>query len=399
MMATVRVLSVMEATTVTGPVKNLLSFSRLVRSSRFQGGMGPRVDLSIATFQRSRGPDDPPNAFLDAARADGVEVDVIRERFRFDPGVIRELSRIVHRRAPHIIQTHMVKSHFLVKLSGLWRRYVWVAYHHGYTTTDWKMLAYNQLNRWSLPSATRVVAVCVPFAAELSRAGVAADRITVCHNSVAAPAPVGQREREALRATLGVAEDERLVLAVGRLSREKGHVDLVRALAILRGLNVELKWKLAIVGEGPERRRIERVARAEGVDRRVVFAGHTGNVWPYYAIADLLALPSHSEGSPNVLLEAMAAGLPVVAAAVGGVPELAAHEKSALLVPPGDVTAFAAALNRLLTDVPLARRLGAAAARATVGFSPEAYASSLVNIYRQLVPGARVPAGLRTRSG
>jgi len=190
-----------------------------------------------------------------------------------------------------------------VKLSGLGRRHLWVAYHHGYTTTDWKMLAYNQLNRLSLPSAARVITVCGPFAEELSRTGVPAGRIMICHNSVVESRRVSEEERRALKEKLGMAKDERLVLAVGRLSREKGHADLVRALAILRGLNSELKWKLVIVGDGPERERVERMARAKGVERCVLFAGQIGDVKPYYAIADVLALPSHSEGSPNVLLE------------------------------------------------------------------------------------------------
>src|SRR6266702_3033591 len=306
MMATFRLLCVMEATTVTGPGKNLLNFCRLARSPHFQAAMGARVEVSIVTFHRRGGPsyhngqerqelDDSPNSFVEAARAQGVEVDVIEERFCFDPRVIWELRRLVRSRAPHIIQTHMVKSHFLVKLSGLDRRYAWVAYHHGYTTTDWKMVAYNQLNRWTLPSAARVITVCSPFAEELSRTGVSADRIVICHNSVVAPRLVTDKERQALREKLGVADNARVVLAVGRLSREKGHADLVSALAILRGLNSELKWKLVIVGDGPERERSERVARAKGVDGCVLFVGHISDVDPYYAIADALVLPSHSE--------------------------------------------------------------------------------------------------------
>jgi glycosyltransferase involved in cell wall biosynthesis len=409
MMATFRLLCVIEATTVTGPAKNLLNFCRLARSPDFQAAMRARVEVSIVTFHRLRGRsyhngqerqelDNSPNSFVAAARAEGIEVDVIEERFRFDPRIIWKLRRVVRSRAPHIIQTHMVKSHFLVMLSGLGQRHLWVAYHHGYTTTDWKMVAYNQLNRWSLPSAARVITVCSPFAEELARTGVPADRIVICHNSVVAPRRVTNEELRALREKLGVAEGERLVLAVGRLSREKGHADLVRAVAILRGLNSELKWKLVIVGDGSERGRVERMARAKGVEQGVFFTGQIDDVEPYYAIADVLALPSRSEGSPNVLLEAMATGLPVVAMAVGGVPEIVVNEKSALLVRPGDVGKFAAALNRLLTDAPLARRLATEAAGAVAGFSPEAYAGSLVRIYRGLVPDVSVSATSQTRS-
>lgn len=414
MTRTIKILAVMEATTVTGPAKNLLNFCRLARSDVFADAGLPRVEVSIATFHRAtperhgngsaRGDDgdegEAPNPFVAAARDAGIGVDVIRERARFDPRVIAGLRGAVARRAPNIVQTHMVKSHFLVKLSGLGRERPWVAYHHGYTSTDRKMLAYNQLNRWSLPSAARVITVCGPFAARLAREGVRPERIVVRHNSVVAPPRASVEERHALRGELGVAAGERLVLAVGRLSHEKGHADLVEALGVLREQNTALEWKLVVVGEGPERERVERAARERGLESRIVFAGHAADVRPFYAAADALALPSHSEGSPNVLLEAMAAGLPVVATAVGGVPEIADDEESALLVAPRDARAFADALGRLLTDEGLARRLVAsAAARVAAEFSPESYARSLVELYNALAADGTRPALAQTIRG
>lgn len=355
------------------------------------------VEVSIATFHRPpvylpegsqaasvAGP--APNSFVAAARAEGVKVDVIHERFRFDPRVTKQLRNIVSQHAPDIIQTHMVKSHFLVKLSGIHDRYPWIAYHHGYTTTDLKMRAYNQLNRWSLPSARRVIAVCRPFADQLSRVGVQPERLVVCHNSIVRPSPITEDQRSVLRQKLNLVNGERVVLSVGRLSREKGHTDLVAALAVLRELDPELRLKLIIIGEGPTRAQVERVAQQAGLTDRVTFLGQISDVQPYYAIADALALPSHSEGSPNVLLEAMAAGIPVVASAVGGVPEIAVDESSALLVPARDTQKFARALYRVLTDTELAQRLGEAAiARVEDEFSPESYARMLVGTYDKLL--------------
>jgi len=396
MMRTIKVLSVIEATTVTGPAKNLLNFNRLVRSPLFQESELPRVEVSIVTFHRSHthgnGLRDyersaSPNAFVAAARAEGIEVDVIRESFRFQPSIIRRLRAIVAQRRPDIIQTHMVKSHFLIKLAGLGKKYPWLAYHHGYTTTDLKMRAYNQLNRWSLPSATRVITVCDAFAKQLSRTGVRADRIVVCHNSVAAPRRVTNEEQQALKGKLAIAADERVVLAVGRLSREKGQRDLIDAGAVLNRMESALKFKLVVVGEGPERESLERASREQGLRAQVLFIDHVGDVAPYYAIADALALPSHSEGSPNVLLEAMAAGVPVVATNVGGVPEIAIDCETALLVPPHDPQLFANAVRRILIDADLAQALSDNAKTRASHFSPESYVRSLISIYEDLVSG------------
>jgi glycosyltransferase involved in cell wall biosynthesis len=383
--APIRLLALMEATTVTGPAKLLIDFCGRARSLADTEPGATRVETSVVTFQRG----DPaaPNRFVEAARAAGVEVDVIRERFRFDPGVVAQLRRVFELRAPDIVETHMIKSHFLVRLAGLARRRPWVAFHHGYTTTDLKMRLYNQINRLTLPYATRVATVCGPFARQLERAGVRPERVFVRHSSVAAAdARAGEVEARGLRARLGVAEGERVILSVGRLSREKGHADLVRALGHLAETSPGLKFKAVIVGDGPERASLEAESASLGLKGRVVFAGHANDVRPFYAAADCMALPSHSEGSPLALLEAMAAGLPVVATAVGGVPEVAADGETALLVRARDPRAFASALARVLSDETLARSLAAnASARVASDFSPEARARALVEFYAGLV--------------
>lgn len=397
MQPAIKLLSLIEATTVTGPAKNLLDFCRLTRSPELQEAGFPLVDVSIVTFHRSpeqasangreiEEEQSSPNSFVTAARAAGVNVDVITERFRFDPNSISQLRRLVALRTPDIIQTHMVKSHFLTKLSGLGKRYPWVAYHHGYTTTDLKMRAYNQLNRWSLPSANKVITVCGAFARDLAREGVKSERIVVCHNSVVAPRQETDDERRALKSNLKIEEEKKIILAVGRLSAEKGHADLVDALARLVDLNSSLDVQLLIVGEGPEDERLMTAVQQKGLNQHVVFIGHVHDVAPFYAIADAVALPSHSEGSPNVLLEAMAKGIPVVATSVGGVPEIATDSETALLVPSRNPERMAIALERVLIDESLARKLGEnARAHVLTHFSPEIHAESLVRIHEQVL--------------
>ena len=388
-----KILSIIEATTVTGPAKNLLNFCRLMRSPGFCRDGAPQIEISIVTFDRVAGNRDATgNAFVAAARDSGITVDVITERFRFDRAVIKQLRDVVAKRAPDVIQTHMIKSHFLVKLSGLGKQYPWIAYHHGYTSTDLKMQFYNQLNRWSLPSADLVIAVCGEFANQLAAAGVQKDRIRVSHNAVKAPRIVSSDEKLSLRERLRIAGGEKVLVAVGRLSREKGHADLIESIALLRAAEPDLKFKLLLVGDGPEQVNLTRAVAERNLESHVVFVGHVGDVAPFYSIADVLVLPSHSEGSPNVLLEAMAAGLPVVATSVGGVPEIATSEVNSLLVPSRDPSAFAEALRRVLYEVVLARTLKSNAVARAGEFSPESHAQSLIQIYQELVlvPGALV---------
>jgi glycosyltransferase involved in cell wall biosynthesis len=380
----IKLLDIVEATTVNAVAKNAIEFHSSVRP----GPEPPatiKIQSSLATFERGISSNGTQNEFVVAARKAGLKVDVIPESFRYDPRVISTLRELVQDRAPDLILTHHVKSHFLIKLSRLSQQYHWVAFHHGYTATDRKTRAYNYLDRWSLPSADRVITVCQSFAKDLADAGVPAERISVQHNSIRVQPPASPEEVKALKRRFGIAENERVVLAVGRLSQEKGHLDLISAFARLRDAHPDLVAKLVIAGDGPERGRLEAAVNALGLSERVIFAGHINNVRVFYAAADLLALPSHSEGSPNVLLEAMAAGVPIVATTVGGVPEIVEDSKSALLVSAGDPEALAAAIARLLTDKELARRLAADAATAAARYTPESYVDSLLAIYREVI--------------
>jgi len=248
-----------------------------------------------------------------------------------------------------------------------------------------KVRMYNQLDRWSLRAAHTVVAVCSAFGRDLVRTGIAPERIAVRHNMIWPFVPPPASAVQELRTRLGLPERAQVILCVGRFSPEKGHLDLLRAVAML---NQAHPFRLVLVGDGAERSSLEREIVRLGLQGRVILAGHQPDVNAYYAMADVLALPSHSEGSPNVLLEAMAAGLPVVATAVGGVPEIVTHEESALLVDERSPEKYRAALARLLTDEQLRKRLAASALQATERFTPEAYVSGILEIYRKTLATA-----------
>ena len=148
------------------------------------------------------------------------------------------------------------------------------------------MSAYNRLNRWSLPTADRVITVCEAFACELVQAGVTREQIHVQHNSIRPGPSVSAAKVEALKIRLGVGPDESIVLSVGRLSREKAHIDLLGAFNHLLKSNPEANSKLVLVGGGVERDRLEAAAGSMGIGGRVIFTGEQSDVQPYYAAAD-----------------------------------------------------------------------------------------------------------------
>jgi len=378
-MKSIRLLAIIEASTITGPAKNLLEFARTARS----GEAGPAVEVSIAVFRRPGEPD----LFLRAARQLSIPVDPIAESGRFDRSVMAGLSALAGRLQPDLIQSHAVKSHFLVRASGLNRLAPWIAFHHGYTWPDLRARLYNQIDRWSLRAARRVVTVSQPFRQELIRRGVAPQRIETVHNAIQPDwgrGAAGAATAE-LRARLGIGPAAKVVLIVGRLSREKDHLALLRAVQqVGRGPAGESApaTHLLIVGEGPERARIEAAIRDMELSGRVTLTGQVPSAEPYYAIADLAVLSSLSEGSPNALLEAMSAGVPVVATAVGGIPEIVSDRASALLVAPGNANALCAAMRELLVNPSLARQMAERAHQLILSHhTPEARTRRLVEIY------------------
>ena len=372
-MRPLRLLAIIEARTLTGPAKNLIEFAQLA------GAHG--VEMSTATFTRA----EDSNLFLDTARRESVPVFPIPERRRFDRDVIHAIAELVSVVQPDIVQTHAVKSHFLVRLAEVHRRVPWIAFHHGYTWSGRRARLYNQLDLWSLRAATKVITVSEPFRRQLQRRGVAADRIEIVHNAIRPDwaAEAGKPENSTtLRAEMNIAPDCHVVLSVGRLSREKDHVTLLEAMSLLPK---RFATHLVIVGEGPERRRIEKRIASLGIAGSVTLTGQQNSAEPYYGIANMAVLSSRSEGSPNALLEAMAAGVPVVATDVGGVSEIAVHDDTALLVPPGDPGELAEFMGRLIREPQLGPRL-AARARQIVRerYAPEQRTKRLVHIYRKV---------------
>jgi glycosyltransferase involved in cell wall biosynthesis len=376
---TIRVLTLIENATVTGPARNVIEFGKMAAHAEEDL---PAVEVTLVTYQRGA----EASALAKAAKEAGLAVSTIAERRRWDTSVLGQLKRVVTEINPDILETRNVKSHFLVRLTRLHRKYPWIAWNHGYTTTSRLDELYTRLDKWSLKGAYRVVTVCQPFANHLAKLGVRKNKITILHNSVKPFVEPHAEEVERTWRKLGIADDEAIILSVGRLSQEKGHADLIRAAAILSGLPEAPRFRVAIVGDGPEREPLSRLALELGVQQRIKFAGFQREMGPYYAMATVLAVPSHSEGSPNVVLEAMAAGLPIVANEVGGIPEILEQDATGLMVTPRSPDAMARAILRVLTDDELRERIAATAKEcAATEYTPQAYRRALVEFYQSTV--------------
>lgn len=234
----------------------------------------------------------------------------------------------------------------------------------------------------------RYLAVSRDIARELvEQLGWPEEKIEVSYNAVdlqrvEVAAPPGLREQ------LG-GETRPLVLTPARLDAQKGHRTLFEAIAQVPDA------VFLLAGEGPEREPLEALAAQLGIDDRVRFLGRREDVPQLLAACDVFALPSLYEGSSLAVLEAMAAGAPVVSSAIGGTDELIEDGGSGLLVPPGDAEALAAALRRLLDDPELRESLAARAReRVERDLTRERMAARVTGVYRELLGGA--PEGVES---
>lgn len=225
----------------------------------------------------------------------------------------------------------------------------------------------------------RYLAVSRDIAAELvERLGWPAAKIEVVYNAVDAErvpvvAPPGLRRE--LR-----AEGRPLVLTPARLDAQKGHATLFAAIAEVPDA------VFVLAGEGPEREPLEALAGRLGIDDRVRFLGRREDVPELLAACDLFCLPSLYEGSSLAVLEAMAAGIPIVSSAIGGTDELIEDGRSGLLVPPGDAVALAAALRRALAEPELGVEMAVRAReRVDGGLRREQMAARVADVYRELL--------------
>ena len=318
-------------------------------------------------------------------RALGREIRGVR-----DLGALLELIGIIRRVRPDIVHTHTAKAGTLGRLAAWWCGVPAIVHtYHGHVFKGYfsstRSRAFVAIERWLARRTDRLVAVSDVVRNELLELGIG---VTAQYAVV----PLGleldrfvnaERSRGQLRAELGIPADVPLVGIVARLVPIKAHEVFLRAAAILAAR--EAGARFLIVGDGERRAELEALSTNLGLDRSVEFLGWRSDLDRVYADLDLVVLCSRNEGLPVALIEAQAAGRPVVATGVGGVPDLVVSGDTGLLVPPDDPDALARAIQSLLDDVEMRDRLGRAGRRRVVpAYNAERLLEDIDLLYREL---------------
>lgn len=346
-----------------------------------------RLDASVYSgFLISFLEDNRDNEILMQAQREGIEHQGISMNSPFDIGAWMQLRKEVRTNAVNLLCVHGYKATVMGSWIHKTLRIPTLAFSRGYTAENLKVAFYEYIDRLALRHVSGIVCVSAGQREKLETLGVRTKNMWVVHNAVVTPevVPDSRPIRATILKRLALPEGSMICLSAGRLSPEKGHEDLIRAIAALRERSDG--WHFVFCGDGPCQAQLEKLAQTLQIQNRVHFAGFRKDLPEIFQAMDLFVLPSHSEGLPNVVLEAFSYGKAVVATSVGGVPELVEDGLSGIVVQPRQPALLAEAMARCMADGGLRQTLGDAG-RCTVRsrFTFEEQNRILQSIYAQVL--------------
>ncbi|MFH1681083.1 MAG: glycosyltransferase, partial [Candidatus Eisenbacteria bacterium] len=330
------------------------------------------------------------------ARERGLAVFPVLSMRYLAPLAVRRAARLLRRRAVRLVHAEYSKD--------LWTLVPAARLAGGIPVILTKRLASSvdkkdPVHRFLFARTTRVIAISSAIRENLlKRTTIPPDRIVTIPNGVdLGRFPAGASERAAVRAELGIPERAPLAGLVGRISRGKGHLDFLGAAAAIKDRIPGVRFLVVgSVTKGEERyaREVEAIVGEAGLDERVLFTGFREDIPRILSALDLLVVPSRSEAFGNVVLEGMAASLPVLACGEAGIRDIVVDGETGLLFPPGDREKLAAALVRILEHPALGREMGARGrTRAEDLFDRKKRTDRIEALYREVLDESRREAG------
>jgi glycosyltransferase involved in cell wall biosynthesis len=343
-------------------------------------------DVRLAALEKKRASS---TAIVTAARSAGIVATSIPCRGWLDWAAIQALKALITEEKIEILHCHEPKSRIYGAVVSRMTGIPIVATHHLWTGQNLRTRVVESIDATALHGCDKVVAVSSPIAHSVRRVLIPERRIEVIPNGIDLTSFKDRDEfqNDEIRASLSIPPGVPVVGAVGRLDVQKGHERLIEAARRVTDAGQDAFF--VILGEGVERPRLEALVRDLGLLDRVLLPGYKSDIRPYLAMVDVFAMPSRREGTPMALLEAMAMKKPVVATAVGGVPDVLSNGVDGIMLPEnGD--GLADALLTLLRDTAFARQMARAGRRRVeTEFSSFRMAARYEDVYRHCLRSCR----------
>jgi glycosyltransferase involved in cell wall biosynthesis len=364
-MKTIRVLHLIASRGLYGAEQVLVNLLPALRSSGFDPALG-----CICSADSAAGD------FIAAVQSRGIPVFAIREGGRTGIGSFYRIWEVLRRTGADILHTHGYKATIIGGLAGRIARKTLMSTCHGEATKRPDLATYLSAENIFLRRAFHVFPVSTAIRHELLARGVPEQRLAVVYNGIDDPVMNGKRPKD----YSGGSDWSPHLVSVGRLIDTKRFDLAIEAVSVLRREYPSIV--LSIAGDGPCEGALRERVNDLGLQDHVRFLGYIKDTPRLYESADIFLLPSETEGSPIVLLEAMAFSLPIVITSVGAIPEMVNDRTSALLIKPGDLESLVGAMRELVAKPELRSGLGRAArSQYEQRFTSAAMASAYARYY------------------
>lgn len=368
-----------------------LKILQLISSAGFFGAENVLLELSIelknmghtitiGTFNNLHNPN---LELLEKAREYSINTEVFECKGKIDLKTIFQISSYVKENSIGIIHSHGYKSNIYAFLSNIKNRRPLITTCHNWINSNTKANFYTYLDKIFIKGFDAVVPVSKTVKELLLKAKVGGGKINLIENGINISRFAVKKNGVELRKEFAIDLNSKVIGTVGRLSEEKGHTYLLKAAG--KVLSLQKDCFFMIIGDGILRSSLEEEAKKTGISDRVIFTGRRDDISDLFSIMDIFVLPSLTEGLPMALLEAMAAGKPVVATNVGDMPGILKNGRLGILTPPYNSDAIAEGILFYLNNIAESKKYASNAYNQVIdNYSSTRMAKEYLRVYRSL---------------
>lgn len=342
-----KILHIIDQRRIGGPGKTILNSAKFIQNDKYE--------IHIAGFREIKSG---LNEILDSAKEQKIPCLELADFKGINPLQIIEIGKYIKKNKINIFHTHGYKTNLIGLLVKIIVPEVnLVATYHGWIGNNTKQKIYKYMDTFVSYFYDGVISVSKRIHKTLPKARQSEQNRIIVHNAIVIDDYKPKGIRESVRASIGVKSKDFVIGVFGRLSIEKGCFQIIEAIKRIRSKNHDVI--LLMIGEGPLSDEIHNVIERLGLSDAVIRFGYQKQIQKYYEAIDLYVSPSLTEGISNVILEAKAYKVPIVATNVGGTPEIITHKKDGLLVPAGSPEAIADAIEMIFKHPDIGRKYSA----------------------------------------
>ena len=368
-----KVLILIATNNLSGPGKGLMQFLKEAENKDLDYVLSNFLQKNQSTFE-----------FLEVAKERGLNIKLLKQKFWIDPSLIWQAYNLCRLEGCNIIQTHGYKGHIIGLLLSSFMKVKWIAVAHGWTCENKKVLFYNKLERFLFRFADVAIVVSQPLHDTINAVRGKNKPTKKILNAVDPGDLKAGVGRDATRKKYQLSNSDIVFSVFGRLSPEKGQLVLIEAFKSVK--ESVPNSKLMVVGEGPDELLLLDEINELNLLDDIIFCGYQRTVRDYYEASDIVVLPSYSEGLPNVVLEAMCLGKPVIATDVGSVHEIIEDGVNGWIVPSGMPGPMAGKMIEAAKNMSESKKIGRASQKMLYPkFSPKHRAEQILDVYQKVI--------------